>query len=114
LCFAVWFCGFEMIRGWIFTGFPWNPAGASWMAGSAMSQMAAVVGVYGLSLITVMAFASIAIIKPTQGLKGWRPVMVAAGALLACFAFGQYRLISTEITPSGADQYRSGGQMDGK
>ncbi|WAC47202.1 apolipoprotein N-acyltransferase [Asticcacaulis sp. SL142] len=100
LCFAVWFCGFEMIRGWIFTGFPWNPAGAGWMAGSALSQMAALVGVYGLSLITVMAFASVAIIKPALGLKGYRPVMVAAGALLVCFAFGQYRLISTQITPS--------------
>ena len=60
LVFASLFCAFEQLRGWILTGLPWNPAGASWAAGSAMSQFAAIGGVYGLSLVTVAAMAMIA------------------------------------------------------
>lgn len=55
LAFAALFCLFEWLRGHVLTGFPWNPAGASWAAGSAGSQFAAVAGVYGLSLATVAA-----------------------------------------------------------
>ena len=58
LVFAGLFCLLEWLRGHILTGFPWNPAGASWKAGSAGSQFAAVVGVYGLSLVTVAAVSA--------------------------------------------------------
>ncbi len=58
LFFTALFCLLEWLRGHLLTGFPWNPAGASWKAGSAMSQFAAVGGVYGLSLITVGAAAA--------------------------------------------------------
>jgi apolipoprotein N-acyltransferase len=60
LVFAALFCLLEWLRGHLLTGFPWNPAGASWMAGSAMSQFAAIGGVYGLSLVTVAASAAFA------------------------------------------------------
>ncbi|MFN4296471.1 MAG: apolipoprotein N-acyltransferase [Brevundimonas sp.] len=53
LLFAAAFCGLEWLRGTILTGFPWNPAGAAWGAGSAASQFAALAGIYGLSLVTV-------------------------------------------------------------
>ena len=55
LVFAGLFCLLEWLRGHVLTGFPWNPAGASWQAGSAGSQFASVAGVYGLSLVTVAA-----------------------------------------------------------
>ena len=58
LVFAAFFCLFEWLRGHVLTGFPWNPAGASWKAGSAGSQFAAVVGVYGLGFVTVAAAAA--------------------------------------------------------
>lgn len=58
LVFAALFCLLEWLRGHLLTGFPWNPAGASWKAGSAVSQFAAVAGVYGLSFVTVAAAAT--------------------------------------------------------
>jgi apolipoprotein N-acyltransferase len=58
LLFAALFCLLEWLRGHVLTGFPWNPAGASWKAGSAASQFAAVGGVYGLSFVTVAAAAA--------------------------------------------------------
>ena len=58
LVFASLFCLLEWLRGHVLTGFPWNPAGASWAAGSPGSQFASVVGMYGLSLVTVGAVAA--------------------------------------------------------
>ena len=58
LVFAALFCLLEWLRGHVLTGFPWNPAGASWKAGSAASQFAAVAGIYGLSFVTVAAAAA--------------------------------------------------------
>ena len=34
LVFTALFCLLEWLRGHVLTGFPWNPAGASWKAGS--------------------------------------------------------------------------------
>ncbi len=58
LFFAALFALMEWLRGHLLTGFPWNPAGASWKAGSAASQFASVAGVYGLSFVTVAAAAA--------------------------------------------------------
>lgn len=58
LFFAALFCLLEWLRGHVLTGFPWNPAGASWQAGSAASQFASIAGVYGLSFVTVAAAAA--------------------------------------------------------
>ena len=58
LVFAGLFSLLEWLRGHVLTGFPWNPAGASWAAGSPASQFASVVGVYGLGLATVAAVSA--------------------------------------------------------
>ncbi len=58
LFFAALFCLLEWLRGHLLTGFPWNPAGASWKAGSTASQFASIAGVYGLSFVTVAAAAA--------------------------------------------------------
>lgn len=60
LAFAALFSLLEWLRGHILTGFPWNPAGASWAAGSAGSQFASGVGVYGLGFVTVAAVSALA------------------------------------------------------
>ncbi|MGZ9099629.1 MAG: apolipoprotein N-acyltransferase, partial [Brevundimonas sp.] len=85
---AALFCLLEWLRGHVLTGFPWNPAGASWQAGSAASQFAAVAGVYGLSFVTVAAAAAFG---PRLGAGPRKPRIGAAvlGALaLAALVLG--------------------------
>lgn len=77
LVFAALFCLLEWLRGHVLTGFPWNPAGASWKAGSAASQFASVAGVYGLGFVTVAASAAFG---PLLG-NGPRRVRIVTAAL---------------------------------
>lgn len=100
LLFTGLFCLFEVLRGTILSGFPWNPAGSTWEAGGAMSQMAAYVGVYGLSFITVLIFSSLAVVQVGKGIRGWWPVLFGAGLWLTCFAAGEVRLMTTVVKSS--------------
>ena len=43
----------EWLRGGMFTGFPWNPAGVV-LAGTPLIQIGALIGTYGLSLLVVL------------------------------------------------------------
>ena len=44
----------EWVRGWMFTGFPWNSWGYAWTAFLPLMQSVAIFGVYGLSLLTLI------------------------------------------------------------
>ncbi|MFN3229182.1 MAG: apolipoprotein N-acyltransferase [Asticcacaulis sp.] len=90
--FSLAFIGFEWLRGWAFGGFPWNPAGASWQAGSAMSQAAAYVGVVGLGLITLLGMTGIAVVRPGSDWRGFKPAFPGLLLLLLVFVGGAFRL----------------------
>ncbi|HJN22316.1 MAG TPA: apolipoprotein N-acyltransferase [Rhodospirillales bacterium] len=62
LLFAVSWVAFDWIRTWIFTGFPWNLVGTAWVVSDGMLQFSALVGVHGLSLLTVAAAAMPAVL----------------------------------------------------
>lgn len=97
---AVLFAGiwliFELIRGYIFTGFPWNLAGYAIMFSDYAMQSASILGVYGLSFFVVL-FALIPVL--------WKGPRVAAGVLIALFAanlvFGYLRLENAELEGLG-------------
>lgn len=102
LFFAALFCLLEWLRGHVLTGFPWNPAGASWKAGSAASQFAAVAGVYGLSFVTVAAAAAFG---PLLG-AGPRKARIGAAALgglvlVALLVGGTLRLSQARLELTG-------------
>lgn len=91
--FALVFSLFEWLRGHILTGLPWNPAGAAWTAGSAPSQVAAYVGVYGLGLITVLAVSTLALLAGPGRWKVKAGYLVGGAVLIAgLFVVGAVRL----------------------
>lgn len=102
---AAWWVAFEWLRGHIFTGFPWNLTGYSWAFSDQMLQLASVLGVYGLSFLTVAALAMPATLG--EG-KKWRrdasvAVLGAVVALAATFGFGAARLASAPALGSDVD-----------
>ena len=72
----------EWVRGWLFTGFPWNLIGYVWTFSVPMLQVTALTGIYGLSLLTVLAAS-----MPCLLLEGKdRTGRVANGAVFALLA----------------------------
>ena len=82
----------EWLRGHILTGFPWNLIGYSWTVSDAMLQVTAFVGIYGLSLMTVLVAAAPA----TLAGRSWLPSAMAAALLAAVWAGGALRLANAE------------------
>lgn len=90
MLFAAALSGFEWLRGHILTGFPWDLPGASWLAGGAMSQIASVVGIYGLTWLTIATAAALFVIAERRA-----GLATAAGAVLivaGLFVFGAVRI----------------------
>ncbi len=91
LVFAAAWTLLEWVRGWIFTGFPWNLIGTGWTFDPAPLQLAAVTGVYGLSLVTVLAAAMPAILGDAAP-RRWQPVLAALALPALVWAGGAVRL----------------------
>ncbi|MEQ8804446.1 MAG: apolipoprotein N-acyltransferase [Rhodospirillales bacterium] len=85
----------EWLRGWLFTGFPWNLMGTVWTFADAMIQPASVVGVYGLGLFTVWAAAAPAALAG-GGRRPWLAAAFAAAFLLGMWGGGLWRLAGAE------------------
>lgn len=92
----------EWLRGHVLTGFPWNLPGELWPAGSAPSQAAAVVGVYGLSWITLAIGGCLALLWPPGS---WRRrgagALIGVAAVGGLFAYGHLRLDASTPAPGG-------------
>lgn len=87
---ATWTAG-EWVRGLLLTGFPWNPIGNVWAFSPSMMQLAAVTGVFGLSLVTVAVAAAPATFFDGRR-AGWTAVVVAALGLAAMWGGGAARI----------------------
>jgi apolipoprotein N-acyltransferase len=71
----------EWLRGHLLTGFPWNIPAYGWGASLAILQSAAFVGAYGLSLLTVLFGASLALFCDARP-RAW----IAPVSIMALFA----------------------------
>ena len=91
--FAVAWVAAEWLRGHLFTGFPWNLLGYSWTFSVEMLQIASVVGVYGLSLITVAVAGLPALLGDGEARRSVAGLQMAGILLLALlWGYGHLRL----------------------
>ncbi len=90
---AMWL-GLEWLRSWVFTGFPWNLIGSVWAFSEPMLQLAAVGGVWGLSLITVLAAAAAATVGNAAAgpLTRWLPGCAGLLLIAVIWLGGAWRL----------------------
>jgi apolipoprotein N-acyltransferase len=94
MVFALCWLAGEWLRGNVFTGFPWNLVGYSWAFSDTLSQGASVVGIYGLSFLTVL-LAACPLTLMGQNLRrpaAWLPIGMALVVLGGTVGFGWERL----------------------
>ena len=92
--FVAVFGGFEWLRGTVLTGFPWNLFGYSWAYTPEIAQSASIIGIYGLSLLTIAGFALPAFIirHTTKNQYVWMCGFVITGIFLSAYIYGFLRL----------------------
>jgi apolipoprotein N-acyltransferase len=99
--FAVAWCAAEWARGHVLTGFPWNLVGYAWSGGFPgalwMLETTAWIGIYGLSLITVLAASLLALLgaaslRPMSRMQRAAPGLAAALLIMLPAGAGAWRL----------------------
>lgn len=104
--FVAGFATIEWIRGWIFTGFPWNLSGYAWSSALPIAQLSAYGGIFWLTLLTILwaSLLGFAWIKFSQNNKKLStPSILMIGAIILTFSLsytiGQVRLNTKELEP---------------
>jgi apolipoprotein N-acyltransferase len=91
----------EWLRGMLFSGFPWNLVGYGWAFADITAQAAALIGIFGLSLLVVLLAVSIEWWRQKQ----IRAAAVVLGAVLLSLVYGFFRL------PPGQSPMQPGVQL---
>ncbi len=93
----------EWLRGHVLTGFPWNVTGYAWTDLAAPRQAAALVGVWGLSLGTVL-LAALPATLADAGRQGWHRLRPTLGglAVLALVCLGGWVRLGLVPAPDPA------------
>ncbi len=81
----------ELGRGYLFTGFPWNLWGYTWLGILPMAQNLAWAGVYLLTGFTIMWALSAALFAYKSKIP-----LISIFMMMLCFVYGQMRLIQHE------------------
>jgi apolipoprotein N-acyltransferase len=85
----------EWARGLLFTGFPWNDLGMALGVNLALAQTASIVGLHGLTFLSIAIFAAPATLwRVSESRLNLAPTIVAALALALIAAFGEFRLMA--------------------
>ena len=87
----------EWLRGHVLTGFPWNALGYALTSPLALAQGAAVIGLWGLTFIAIVVFASPATLidERAETRWAWLPLALAIAVLAGLGGFGAWRLSRT-------------------
>ena len=92
---------FELLRSYIFSGFPWNLIAYSWSWSIYFMQSLSVFGVFGLSLITVFCAASFFSFRIKK--DNIMFPLIAILVLLITFIYGYNRVSNYEVIKSGTN-----------
>jgi len=90
----------EILRGHLFSGFPFDLLGYALSANDMMAQITSVIGIYGLSAITALIAFMPALIWPADNRALTRrliPFFTIIVIIVVQMAYGQYRLDSVKI-----------------
>lgn len=85
--------GAEWLRGFLFTGFPWNSFGMAFASDARLMQTAAIVGQNGLDLIVIAVGSSLAFFLVSRRMH---QIVISMAVMIAMFAFGHVRLMTAE------------------
>ena len=96
LAFISFFFLAEFARGHLFGGFPWNLSGYIFEGGKAISQLASIMGVYGLTLFVFAVSALLYLVMFSE--KRLAPSLALILAIGTAFTFGTLRLNSAEVS----------------
>lgn len=91
----------EWARGHFFSGFPFDLLGYALTANDEMSQLASVIGVYGLTLLAaLLSFTPALVWPPDQRTMTRRlvPFFLAIVVIVGQLGWGHYRLVNTSLT----------------
>jgi len=85
----------EWLRGHILTGFPWNAFGYALTSPLALAQSASIIGIWGLTFIAVVVFASPATLADdrTESRWAWLPLILSVAVLASLGGSGALRLV---------------------
>ena len=81
----------EWLRGQLLSGFPWNAFGYALTGSLPLAQGAAIAGIWGLTFLAVLVFATPALFADTVR-RGLTATVLAVAALAALAAWGTARL----------------------
>ncbi|NMG43559.1 apolipoprotein N-acyltransferase [Aromatoleum toluvorans] len=101
LFFAGLWVGTELLRGWLFTGFPWLALGYSQTPPSPLAGYLPVLGVYGVGGLVALIAARVAL-TPWRNLRAAAATLVAVAALSA-LGYGLGRVAWTSPTGKPVD-----------
>jgi apolipoprotein N-acyltransferase len=94
---ALWWFLADCTRGHAFSGFPWNLEGYAWSAALPMLQITSVIGIYGLTLLTLAA-AFLPALCLENGKKPHATILASLVVLALCGVWGETRLMQNPTT----------------
>jgi apolipoprotein N-acyltransferase len=94
IALAVALTAVEWLRGHILSGFPWNSFGYALSTPLALAQMASLIGLWGLTFLSIAIFASPAVLidREAGSKRAWLMPALAIALLAAMGIYGAVRL----------------------
>ncbi|WP_375413579.1 apolipoprotein N-acyltransferase [uncultured Bradyrhizobium sp.] len=89
----------EWLRGHTLTGFPWNAFGYALTEPLALAQTASLIGLWGLTFLSVAIFASPAVLIDGRS-RGRTPWIAPAAAVLLLVVMGIYGAVRLALQPT--------------